>query len=81
MKANTAAAATSGDLPTLAAALDKIATIGPPEYGTWASISRDGANAARAGDLKATRAACTGCHQQWRAKYRTEMRERAIPPL
>jgi hypothetical protein len=81
MRANTAGPATSGDLPALATALDKTAKLAPAGYTTWASIATDGANAARAGDLKAARAACTGCHEQWRAKYRSEMRMRPVPAL
>jgi hypothetical protein len=79
MKANCSAAARSGDLPTMAAAFDKIAPMAPPGYATWKSIAIDGASAARAGDLQAARAACTGCHEQWRAKYKNELSLRPVP--
>jgi hypothetical protein len=79
MKDNTAAASTSGDLAALAKALDKIATIAPPGYTNWASIANDGAAAARAGSLDAARAACTGCHNQYKAKYKAELRTRPVP--
>jgi hypothetical protein len=79
MKDNTAAASTAGDLPALATALDKIATMAPAGYANWASIAKDGAAAARSGNLDAAKASCTGCHNQYRAKYKAELRMRAIP--
>ena len=78
MKQNTAAASISGDLPALAAAFDKIATMAPPGYPNWVSIAKDGAAAARAGSLDAAKAACTGCHLQYRVKYRNELRMRPV---
>jgi hypothetical protein len=52
----------------------------PPEgYTNWVSISKDGATAARAGNLDAARAACTGCHTQYKKKYKSELRARALP--
>lgn len=79
MKANTAIASASGDLPALAVALDKIAKMTPPGYANWASISKDGATAARAENLDGARASCTGCHKQYRDKYKAEIRTRAVP--
>jgi hypothetical protein len=78
MKDNTTAASTAGDLPALATALDAIVGMAPPGYPNWVSISKDGAAAARAGNLEATKAACTGCHKQYRAKYKAEHRARPI---
>ncbi len=78
MKANTNPAVASSDLPALAAALDKIAGFAPPGYKNWASISKDGATAARAGDMTAAKASCRGCHDQYRQKYKNEMRDRAL---
>jgi cytochrome c553 len=79
MKENTAAASTSGDLQALATAFDAIATMAPSGYTNWASIAKDGAAAARAGSLDAARAACTGCHNQYKAKYKAELRMRPVP--
>ena len=69
----------SNDLPTLASALDQIVKFAPAGYTNWASIARDGAAAARAGNVDAVKASCRGCHDQYRSKYRDEMRARALP--
>lgn len=79
MKAHAGAAARSGDLQALAAAFDAIDGFAPEvAYATWRSIARDGAAAARRGDAASARAACRGCHEQHRAKYRAELRSREI---
>ena len=78
MKANTAAAMSAQDFDGLATALDKIATFAPPGYANWSSISKDGANAARAQNLDAVKAACRGCHNQYKDKYKKEMRARPL---
>lgn len=79
MKARVAPAATQGDLDELAAALDAVAAAAPRSgYPNWRSIAEDGARTARRGDLDAARAACRGCHEPYRAKYRLELRERRL---
>jgi len=78
MKANTSVASVNDDMPALAAALDKVVKMAPAGYPNWASISKDGAAAARAGDMDATKAACTACHNQYRAKYKAELRTRPV---
>lgn len=77
MKANAAGAATE-DAASLASVLDRTAKLAPPGYGSWAQISNDGAAAARAGDIKGARAACSGCHNQYRTQYKAEMRARPL---
>jgi hypothetical protein len=67
------------DMPALAIALDKIAGFAPPGYPNWASISKDGANAARSGDENAAKASCRGCHDQYKQKYKTDLRGRKVP--
>ena len=79
MKDNTSAASQAGDLPALATALDKIVGMAPPGYTNWASISKDGAAAARAGNLDGAKASCTECHKQYKNKYKTELRTRPLP--
>ncbi|HWL85910.1 MAG TPA: hypothetical protein VNO21_08915 [Polyangiaceae bacterium] len=81
MKANTAPAVASGDLPALAIAFDKLVGFAPKdkEFANWPSIARDGAAAARAGKLDGAKAACRSCHAQYRPKYRLEMRSRPLP--
>ena len=78
MKANTNPPIAANDLPALAIALDKTATMGPPGYGNWASIAKDGAKAAKAGDMTAAKASCRTCHDQYKTKYKAELRGRKI---
>lgn len=78
MKANTNPAISSNDLPALATALDKTATFAPAGYGNWASIAKDGAKAAKAGDMIAAKASCRTCHDQYKNKYKAELRARKI---
>ena len=79
MKKNMEPAMSSTDFPDLATQLDKTATFAPPGMPNWASISKDGAKAARAADLGGVKASCRGCHDQYKNKYKTEMRTRAVP--
>lgn len=69
----------AGDLPALAAAFDKMVGMAPAGYANWASISKDGASAARAGDLRAAQRACSSCHDQYKRKYKDEMRSHPLP--
>lgn len=78
MKANTNPAIAAQDFPALATALDKVATFAPPGYTNWASIAKDGAKAARASDMTATKASCRTCHDQYKDKYKKELRTRKI---
>jgi hypothetical protein len=82
MKANTSPAMSAEDFDALAAALDKVVTFAPAGYTAgytnWVSISKDGASAAHAQSLDGVKAACRGCHDQYKAKYKKEMRDRPI---
>jgi hypothetical protein len=78
MKANTSAAMSAQDYDALATALDKTAKLAPPGYTNWVSISKDGAAAARAQSLDGVKGACRGCHNQYKNKYKKEMRDRPI---
>lgn len=68
------------DAPAVAEAFDKMVPLAPPGggYPNWVSISKDGAKAARAADLEAAKAACRGCHDQYKKKYRAELRTRPL---
>jgi len=84
MKQNMTPRMEAKDWQGMADALDRAATLAPPNYATtgytnWVSIAKDGANAARAADLEAVKAACRGCHEQYKKKYRAEMRSRPVP--
>jgi hypothetical protein len=80
MKTHASPAILPPDFDALAGVLDRIAALAPPgsSYPNWASIARDGADAARSQTLDAVKAACRSCHQQYRAKYKQEMRDRPI---
>jgi hypothetical protein len=78
MKANTSAAMSSQDFDGLAAALTKTASFAPPGYTNWVSISKDGADAARAQSLDGVKGACRGCHNQYKDRYKKELRDRPI---
>ncbi|MBX3189236.1 MAG: hypothetical protein KF819_19590 [Labilithrix sp.] len=78
MKANTNPPIAANDLPALATALDKTVGFAPPGYANWASIAKDGAKAARAGDMTAAKASCRTCHDQYKQKYKDEHRARKI---
>lgn len=78
MKANANPAVATGDTAKIGESLEKMAKMGPPGYSNWASISLDGAKAAKAGNLDAAKASCRTCHDQYKAKYRAEFRDRKI---
>jgi hypothetical protein len=68
----------AGDMASLAGDLDKIATMAPAGYTKWAAIAKDGATAARAANNDAVKASCRTCHDQYKTKYKTEMRTRPV---
>jgi hypothetical protein len=78
MKANTSPAMSAQDFDGLSVALDKIVTLAPAGYTNWASIARDGAAAARAHSLDGVKASCRSCHNQYKDKYKKELRDRPI---
>ncbi len=78
MKSNANPPVMANDAEGLANVLDKIAAMSPPGFANWASISKDGAKAARDGDISAAKAACRSCHEQYKQKYRDEVRARPI---
>jgi hypothetical protein len=78
MKTNTAPALNGHDFAALVAAFQTLSDVAPPGYGNWRSIAIDGADAARVEQVDAVKAACRGCHSQYRERYKKEMRERPI---
>jgi hypothetical protein len=80
MKTHASPAILAPDFDALVEALERIAAFAPADsgYRNWASIARDGADAARIESLDAVKAACRSCHQQYRAKYKQEMRDRPL---
>jgi hypothetical protein len=45
----------------------------------WSAIANAGAEAAKQGDLAATKQACKTCHKTWRSKYKASFRLRTVP--
>lgn len=68
----------ASNLPRIAAALDKLANAGPPEYASWGSLARGGSEAARRHDFPALKEACAGCHDAYRTEFRGHMRARRL---
>jgi hypothetical protein len=63
----------------LATAFRFLAKIAPPAYPDWAAWAEGGVAAATKGDFALAKRACAGCHNDYRERYRTEMRSRALP--
>jgi hypothetical protein len=76
MKENMAPAAASGDGPALAKALEYVAGKAPAGFTDWASISKNGADKAKAGDIDAAKKSCKACHDKYKDKYKNEVRDR-----
>lgn len=74
MKDSVRAYMNAGDNARLAEALDKLAHHAPEGYSGWEMSARRGADAARAGDSVATKAECKSCHDQFRERFRSEIR-------
>lgn len=71
------------DLKTVAASLEKAAKLVPdPKWNDgangWAKTATAGAAAAKAGDFKATQAACKACHKAWRNEYKKQFRSKPV---
>ena len=78
MQKNATPAVQSGDAAKVGAVLEQIAKLGPSGYANWERISKDGAAAGKSGDFAAATAACRTCHEQYKQKYKSEMRDRKI---
>lgn len=84
MNANLSAPLRGRDCSGLVPLLERVVALGPPAsggyapYANWASIARDGADAARVDDVEAVKASCRGCHAQYRDRYKKELHDRKI---
>lgn len=72
-------ATATNDAPSLATALDRIASFSPETTWSWAEISRQGAAAARRGDLAEANKSCATCHALYRPTWRARYRTRTVP--
>ena len=78
MKKNVSGPSLAQDFPKVATGFADIAKLAPPGYANWVSISKDGEKAAKDGRADAVKAACNGCHRQYKDKYKAELRTRPI---
>jgi hypothetical protein len=86
MRQNMAPAMASGDMAALGVTFDKAAKFapdpkwnGPDPKANWDAISKAGVAAAKANDAAAVKAACKGCHDAFKDKYKTTYRTKAVP--
>ena len=89
MKQNATTLLGFGEISSLAEVFDQMAPLRAAQTRSrrrirriphWASIARDGAAAARMGNLTAAKAACRGCHLQYQRSYHAELRALPLPP-
>ncbi len=81
MRTSVAAPLAIGDARALARAFDQIDGMNPrpAKWQNWSRFAKDGAAAARSGELGKARASCGSCHRIYRRQYNFEMRDRALP--
>ncbi|MEY4582712.1 MAG: hypothetical protein RL701_7415 [Pseudomonadota bacterium] len=83
MEKNMDPAVEKADTKALALAFEKtIALVPDPAWNEgengWTKISKEGAAAAKSGDLAAAKKTCKSCHKAWRDKYKKEFRTKAV---
>ena len=76
MKKVMAGAASSGDGDKLAEALTYVANHSPPGFSAWSGIAGEGARKAKDGDVDGAKASCKQCHDQFKLKYKSTLRDR-----
>jgi len=76
MKANMAPAAANGDAAALAKAFEYVASHAPAGFSDWSKIAKSGAEAAKANKIDDAKKACKTCHDQYKNKYKEEMRDK-----
>ncbi len=86
MRQNMASAMSSGDMTALGAAFDKVSKISPdPKWNgadakaNWDAIAKAGQAAAKANDAAGVKAACKGCHDGFKDKYKAQFRTKPAP--
>ncbi len=86
MRQTMAPANASGDMASLGTAFDKVSRIAPdPKWNgadakaNWDAIAKAGQAAAKANDAAGVKAACKGCHDTFKDKYKAQFRTKAVP--
>lgn len=70
-------ATAAGDTATVASLLAKSKGFAKPEYATWSTLAEQGRKAAAAGDVAGAKAACKGCHTEYKSAYRAKYGSKA----
>jgi hypothetical protein len=76
MKSVMGSAVASGDGERLAKALNAVAAKPVAGFGNWSAIASAGAAKAAAGDIDGAKQSCKQCHDAYKHKYQTTMRDR-----
>ena len=76
MKTVMAGASSSGDGARLAEALTYVANHAPPGFTTWSALATDGAKKAKADDIDGAKVSCKQCHDVYKKKYKSTLRDR-----
>ena len=84
MKPNMGAPMAGQDFGALQKGFDAVAAKPPAkgassDYAQWAAIAKKGSAAAAASDAAGVKAACKGCHDQYKQAYITDYPTRAFP--
>jgi hypothetical protein len=79
MKANAGPAMAAKDFGDLGKSLHQMIAFAPPGYTNWVSIAKDGEAAALKQNMDGVKASCRTCHEQYKQKYKNELRARPLP--
>jgi cytochrome c553 len=73
MRGNMGTPLASGDMGSLGAAFDHVATLSPdPSWAVWAQAASAGSTAAKNKDSAGVKAACKTCHDAFKDKYKAQ---------
>jgi hypothetical protein len=75
MKSAMGSAVASGDGEKIAKALETVARKPVAGMGQWSAIAIEGAGKARAGDIDGAKQSCKKCHDLYKYKYQTTLRD------
>lgn len=80
MKPNIGTPLAGQDFPTLQKNLEFVASRPPSaDYPKWAEYAKAGAAAAAKGEVKAIKATCKQCHDDYKERYKKEFATRPFP--
>jgi hypothetical protein len=81
MKPNMGAPMAGQDFDALKKSFDLVAGKGAPSaaYANWVSLLKQGSTAAGASDLSGVKAACKGCHDQYKQNYIKDFPDKPFP--